>query len=540
MKLVASYNLKKKAMLLLLGLIGLHCHSQSTDTTAFEYFVNSGAVVSEKRCSQIIKLATKKVNWTAKKIEKANLKYLRNFEEEEDRLLNQLCFLNEQSAENMMQDAGYSFNRYINRKERNEKSWNPSKISSFETLKSIAIAGKSSELDKSATISHLNQGRKQCACSGYGELTNALNRMDQAMREQDLIKGYLSERTAFLQQTLRNLPSSKSLLSSIQRNNAYLTNSTNDILAVGTDFSDRQLAVFSDLRTNLGCSINEGQSRPLDNTIKPALELADLGQGVGVSNYEKIRLIQENPELIKLLAFCTQNKLFDSQVLKTSLTSPDSLLTNLKKIVAFNGEVDSITKKVSIPNQYGGEADSLTRVLKKGADELKINPLKTKRFQDRLVKSFSIQPTKKNNFLPSSLFTQFSIAYQLRPKLLFGIGNDVSFRSRTNRIEQKESYFYLPIPTYSAYNCRFFLEFKINSMLSILGSIERQIYSKSIAEVQMEYGETNALIGLKVSAGARSSKQPTFEVLFNPLATNSQPSFVLRTGVQLFSKHSYR
>jgi hypothetical protein len=78
----------------------------ATSTTALE--------INEKQCSRFAKHSVKRIDKLTARIKKTNDAYLAKFKNAENALMQKLCFINEQSAEAMMQDAWYSFNRFEN------------------------------------------------------------------------------------------------------------------------------------------------------------------------------------------------------------------------------------------------------------------------------------------------------------------------------------------------------------------------------------------------------------------------------------------
>lgn len=536
MKVSLLFCLMRLLLIAICSFCAINTEAQSADTLEGDYFIGSIQRKSERTCCRLVNCTIRKLNWTSTKIEKANFKYLQKFEEEEEKLLQKLCLVNEQSAERMISDAILSHNRFTNMQERGERIPEQKRVASFEAMRTMMNESFLQSKPTERSLGSVTSREVNCHCDGLSELKKAFDRFDKAIDEHHRIERYLDERTNFLMQNL-DKTEFVGLLNGLKINNAYLDNSTRDILSAGTMFNEKNTKALEALISGRGsASLNE-EYNPSFDSKDHSLKLDDLVKEMDEEQLAKFQLFQSNPALFRLASTHAKFFLSDSLKWSTMLMSADSLRMSVERLSKQLVEDDSLSKVKGIRNQHS--MDSIGRAPSIVSNELKINPLKTKRLQDRLIKSFSLQPVRGSNELPSSLNPQFNLSFQGTEKFNFGLGYDFIFKVESRREEKKDSYFYLPKTQYSGFTYRIYTEFKLNSKLWLKATAERQVYLNIGPGSNTPANLNIVLVGCKMSTRGSSISQPTVEILFNPIPSNTQPLFVVRTGFQLYSRNSH-
>jgi hypothetical protein len=178
-------------------------------------------------------------------------------------------------------------------------------------------------------------------------------------------------------------------------------------------------------------------------------------------------------------------------------------------------------------------------------NEWQPNPLKTKRFIDRLNYGGTFQADKRNNFFPTSGTLAGQSSYQLHKNSNIGIGASwiIGFdRSRGSGLSE------LPVIqsfNSSGFGMRSFIDFKLRSSIFIQGGYERNY--RSLLRVNQLWNDKigvtqSCLLGLKLKyRSSNKQSKPTLELLYDFMHNQTgQPAFVMRMGVEFNRKHGIK
>ncbi len=473
-------------------LMPLVFHGQFED----QYFppLLDSAIISTRKCDKLSKQITRRLDKLTMRLKKTNDCYLNRFQGIEESILSKMCLVNYEKAEALIQDSKYSFNRYEN-KCRRETSQPPStSMSEFNgTNTLVSFLGKFNS----------------CDCSGLNEVKLAQQRMQKELKRTEIIKGYIDERSSFLNRALGAESEFQGALGLMNRESIYFTRQIQEYRNIFTDksFLEQKVFAFMSKAPEFSQILNAGDTKTTFGSS--GMKINDLINIAQADGKELLQSVQNGQLDISEVAEA-----------KDEITKSDSLLAKSTNLIAS----DDSSRSNNTKNTWAP------------------NPLKTKRIIDRILFSGNMQWDKRSFFLPLSGTIAGQMAYQFSPRnslgigasYIIGLGYPILFHGETQlskfRIHN------------NGVGLRSFADFKIWKSFYLLGSFELNRREFVLSELNQYSAWTkSALIGLKFKYPIRKKmKSPTLEIMYDFIHQAGQPALVIRAGIEFKRKHAYK
>ncbi|MEN9567425.1 MAG: hypothetical protein RLZZ69_2621 [Cyanobacteriota bacterium] len=483
-------------------MLGLLCSAQE------EYVVpiDTAALVStvRKDCSRYVKVTTRKTKALTKRLKKANDAYFGAFDRAQEKLLNSLCSVNEQSAEYIRRDAQYSLNRFNNMVRREGDSPPNGR---YAPIKGMQLSYQK--------VEHLTKDSITCRCDGKEELKKAKEELNRELKRSEILQNYFKERQQFLSKSLNNVPEAQSGLAGIQKMEYYFNGQVIESLKV-FGLKGRWEGQFLSLVQQTYPMV------PANNDLPnwPDIKLEDL----------LAKAPEDSKKIIEEL-----KKPLDDQ--KKKLASESKELSDVKSDLEDK-------KAIALDSLKSNDTLNVKEVLNKPS--WKPNPLKNKRFIDRLQFSTSLQADRKTLWFPASGVLLGALAFQLLPRSSIGIGgqwllsiekrmayyDDINVRKRT--------------VSNGGAGIRAFADFRITRPLFLQFSYElnhRSFGSEKVYPflIGQRHWQPSCLAGLKLKYTGGKRHRPSLEIMYDLLsARTGQPAWVVRTGIEFKPKNGLR
>jgi hypothetical protein len=501
-----------------------------------DYFVvtNSDSIttskISVRQCNRFIQAATRRTVKLNAKVKKANDYYLGLYSRTEQKLLEQLCLKNEASANALIDDSWYRNNRFNNKCKR-EQNQKPNKY--YPELDSLTRSVSQLEHLPIHVSDKKAANKEGCGCEGTAEFKKAKQSLEKEIKRSELISQYFKEQNQALASTLHSSPELSGLLKPMQGAQAYFGLQLKELQSLFGDRSLIESKLMGVLMNSIGGSGIPSSTIPTAGmqTAKP-VELSDLLKDSPDLTKLKVQLIKENPEAMQVLKY--QNELKD---LKKVMPKSDSLTKDL--------DMDSLIKPAvldSLKNQLSS-SDSLDSTnQKKEKKDDKINPLKIKRWRDRMSFTNSFQPDQSTSFLPKGFTLNTQLMYQWTKKSNIGMGGNYFSSIVPVSAKVGENHTWNNRVVSGGYGYKIGMDLQLKAFLFLQGNYEVNFRNVLVNTHGLSSGreQLNAcLLGLKFVYGA-GTKKSTSEILYNFNHQSGQPAIVFRTGIQLVSKHRYQ
>jgi hypothetical protein len=488
-----------------------------------EYVIrqDSNASAVSQSCGRFMKLTLKKTQRLTKNLKKRNDQYLTAFDRTQEKLLNQLCILNERSAEYLRKDAQYSLNRFNNITCRESEQQPKGKYS--------GLTQRRADIESVLKVSNdstRNDGA--CACSGLEDLKKAQAELNKELKRTEIIQGYISEREQFLSKTLHNVPEVSKSLMGVQKLEHYFGSQLKEnlrIFSLSSKWETQYLTQLAGIIAPAPNMIASVQASPLPDW--PNLKLEDL-----LSNAP-----EETKEAI------------------SQLKNPVSTIQNQQEIKKVQGDLEGFSQKMdTLGGRLISENDTIgesrngadTLKLKKQKSEWKPNPLKTKRFVDRLIYTGALQVDRKTMWFPASGTITGGLGYQVHVRSTIGLGTHWTLAVDKTSERVGDGKLYKRQLLSNGFGGRIYADLQLFKPLYFQGSYEcsQRAYSYAIQKTELlptRQLQASCLLGLKIKYPARKNQRPTFEILYDFLHSQTgQPAFIMRTGIELKPKNSLR
>ena len=423
---------------------------------------------------------------------------------------NPSCTVNpEARAEAMMQDAQFSFNR-------------------FESICRRDVTGGPArytpELDTlSMALAYLDTQHDKCKCEKNGNVQEGLVQLKMEMKRTENIQQYLRERNSFLERALKNDAALKSQLNGLTRTSTYFSQQSADYINLFSDRANIEKSIFGALQKIPAFSSYMGQfgAMPALNPTPPA---------IGMKESLKLNdLLEMAPEESKNILTEISNASHDVSEKSSALVETTAASGRDQK--ELMGEL--LAAKDSIPDKKG-----LPREKK---EKWQPNPLRTKRFVDRVKMNTNMQWDKRSYFLPLSGTVGIATTYQLHQRINIGVGGSFIVALGYPILlkgETETTKFHVHS---NGMGFRSLVDFQLKGMLFAQCGYERN-YREILAGSDLSTQWTqSALAGVKLKYPVRNKRsKPTMEIMYDFLHHNNQPAFVIRAGIELRGKHSLK
>ncbi len=525
--------------------------------------------VTEKQCARFAKRSVKRMDKLTARIRKTNDAYLAKFKESENALMQRLCFINEQSAEGMMQDAWYSFNRFENICGREGNNAPKGYFAELDTLTqatnyiSSQRSGTSGQLqvteahpspDSNQQVSNSpNQQVATCNCSGLSEIKAANARLKKELKRSEMIGQYMRERQTFLNKALANTPDGVAAMQGMQQCTHYYSAQIKEYKSIFTDRSSIEKLVMGQLMKN--------QEFAQFMNANGQLALPAGGRSLSTGEGPRVRLedlLAQAPDETKALMTALQTPAGAKatnikQALDDTKNDAQNVAGDAQKLKNdlgnVNSESDSLNQRISkSTNQQ--IPDSLNQQISNSpnqqANKWQPNPLRTKRFIDRIQYGCTFQADRRNYFFPLSGTLAGQTSFQMHKNSNIGLG--ASWIIGFDRLRGSAGT-ELPVVKSFASNglgLRSFIDCRLRGSLYLQGCYEIN-YRNSLPNPQLlkpnpSSTSESCLLGLKLKYPSSNKRsKPTLEVLYDFMHNRTgQPAFVLRMGVEFNRKHGLK
>jgi hypothetical protein len=475
-----------------------------------DYNTSSGsneASLSEADCQKFLLRLSKKINRSAEKIRKSNDAYLDKYNKATEQVLQKLCLENEAAAEALINNSWYSENRFRNKCSRECDQECSGNYLAMDTI------------DMAVNLLKEKTSVKDCGCIGFEEFKTSRANLRKEIKRTELISGYLAEQTGYFKDVLGERQDLLIGLKQLEKAQFYHSAQFGEIMNLFGDFNGIEGKVLDILGVKGMMENMAGQLEPNHSNV-PNLDIS--------------KLLGDSPAAI-LDVFASE-----TAEIKDAVDQPIQEAKDLKSSI-HDGEIvtDSISNiKGKVKSEGYGDKSDLS---------WKPNPLKTKRFIDRVSYGSTLNIDRKNNFFPTTGTLAFQAGYQISPKSNFGIGASSIFGSRYSNIKEYSNsrignIFYL-----SGLGYRGYMDYELLKDMYFEICFERNFYDIEINDISSQSGlanngaYTSLLAGLKIKKGSsKKTSRATVEILCDLLSPQTgRPMIVVKTGIEIRSKHSY-
>lgn len=518
--------MKVALALLLIILITPHCHfGQDVEYLSADSIHKT---LADKPCSKFSLKVAKKCDKLATKVRRSTDSYLSKFEDAEDQILQAVCIVNERHAETLMQNSLHSLRRMEN--QLKYESGEPLTNYCAE-LDSITIATQ--YLKESVAIhSQVDSeaGNESCHCVGLEELKASQTKLKQELKRAELIHTYIKERTAYLNKLGAEYPGLKSMLPSLEKINHYLGAQTSEYLSLFADRSRAEKSLFRLLNQTPGFSGFANINSQFASLNVPTTTIG-AGQTTDSAMSEfKQAAAAKGMELEELLD--------PSTFFKKELNKADNSHKELHKFLG-----DTTALRTELAPIY----DSLPPKKPDASGKVwQPNPLKTKRFVDRIATGFNLQASPRTTFFPTSGILSAHASYQLSTTTNIGIG--LTYIGGFTRLSLSDDRMNIRFGT-NGIGLRSFLDWNIKGKLFLQTNYElnhrqelndRQ-YSMPLFHEGLNPLTPSLLAGIKLKKPSSKRNQSTVEILYDFMHRKTgQPALVMRMGMEFLPRHGYR
>lgn len=523
-----------KSCLVLLFVIGLSL----VNLSAQESYVaeNETLSVTEKQCRNFAKRTQKKCDRLTAKLKKNNDLALIKLQHAENRVFQSLCEVNERQAEGLMRNAVYS-NRYLADQIKlngEDKLNNPvDHVNRLDEISSLFGDSSNDSIPLCKTL---------CKCEGVADMKTAQENLKKELKRTELIADYINSRNAYLHKVACGKPNIISSLANAEKLAYYNDQQINDYLQIFSSQSKME-ALFSGIV----------QSILKQNAVQPAGILKSTTLSGSLSN-QIPEGVQTKEEVFALISEAMDhNKLSDDLIdgLPKELgiqlpdaNTPESSLSTLQETkdltLQKRKEITDLTSEIHNTKEKSNQQADKT---------WKPNPLKTKRFVDRLKFGFSMQADPPTKYFPTSARLLGQVGYQIRTNMSVGLGTSLNIaylKKSTPDVKGIGTF------GYDGYSIRSFYDFKIKGNIYFQMNYEWNFRESNQTFSKVQYipdpifrgslqGYESWLGGLKIKGKSLKGRSKTIEILYDfKHKSTGQTPLVVRFGFDLNSKHAFK
>jgi hypothetical protein len=490
---------------------------------AQDYFVEEDSIGIEvymSKCKGFSRAGINKCDRLSSKIRKATDEALSKFQDIEFNFLLQLCSVNERHAESLIQNSQYSINRLNSKIDREINQQISGYIPEFDSL-NMAVRYISELIEKDSL--------SECECNELDKLRQRQAGLRDEIKRTELVVQYMDERTTYLNKLSLEYPELGMSMHPLQKLTYYFKASNNEFFSVFSDRTKPEKLIFSLLNRSNSFREYSNEFGQLAKYNVAINQQANEGQSMANVIEQLVLLAKSNKDNTPLLDQLNTHRIKDHDILNTN--QPENLQN--RKL-----GLDQISKeKAESSSKRTPQAET-----KKG---WKPNPLKSKRFKDRLIYGLNFQGTQRREFLPTSGLITGSLSYRLNTKMNLGIGFSNNFGF--NVIGHKSEILKPPIIEFKGYSYRAIYTFNIYRSCFLSFNYERNLQKAVLVNQNLrdyflnDNSTPSALIGLKLKMNNSGRTSNTLEVLYDLLHERlSQPALVIRVGFEIIPKHGLK
>lgn len=486
-----------------------------------DYVSEENIELSGEDCSRFCSYGIKKCKKLQRRLSRSTSKALSRYSTLEDMVFQKICSLDEENAESLNRASVYAHNRLqgnLRRADHNKLNLSGVSFKNFERLDSIfSQEGKA----------HSSNFESSCRCEGVMELQRAQEDLKIELKKTEIVKDFIHERNIYLHKVLSRYPEVNLSLNPLEKLDYYFDQSIKEDLSIFSDQTRLEQKIFSTLNTAVSgqvpLEVPLGSSSKLDPSeisvselpMKDFISKIHESLGQSINNFKEFKGL-ENP-------------------IPNSKEELDSDIVFPRQEGPISGDLDSLIFE---------NRRKLETVSEERKEDWKKNPLKEKRFIDRLIYGSNLQPIRSNLLVPRGIDLSFQLGYQTLPKMSLGMGVSHSVNwsleklfqeSRVGNISSRNSYALRSFVNWELHNSIFFqMNYEVNS---IFGEYSDLILPFS----QNGRNQPSILSGVKLRTPSGKRSNQSVELLYDFLhARYGRQAFVVRFGMEFLPRHSYR
>lgn len=493
--------------------------SVSSQTTG-EYYsdkLDSAAASAElpKYCQSYSKRCAKKCERLARSLRNLTDRYLSAFEDLEDAVILSYCTINERKAESLLKYAGYSKRRFLSQSTDTNGQQASKSDPALDTMEMA-----------------LDSFHKMNSNCGHSDARSAIQLLKQEIHRNQVASKYMNERISYLKDATQGSPLSWSGIGRMEKLHFYYAGKTSELRNIFQDQSIIERIVLGLINKLTGVAIDPsalavgtGSAPTLSadniNTASSGAGVASVVDKKGISQIDGLRQTTKE-KVIRFADFSKQMKV-KSDSIKSLIQQGDSL---------------------GIGHQL---KDSLELIDNRNVEQ-KCNPLRNKRWRDRVVPSGNFQFDTRTSILPQSATFSGQLLFQLTRRWEFGVGFGGNIA--IVRTAPKERGVLDRTWKWSGEHYRTIVCFRLKGMLFLQSGLELHAVQLTETTGQAQSLRSNLVgaggealffsvpCGLKIKYPGKTNK--TMEILYDPFAGGGRNAFVVRMGFEFPSKHSYK
>ena len=449
--------------------------------------VNSASSLSSELTNKYFHKVNKKVLTLDKSTTKRTKKSFKKFQRQQKRLHKKLCKVNPDLADKLFSyqaDPLYYQDDPFNLPPRTKLKSGPKEYNAeWDTLKcsSAFYSAQSDSSNPSSSVAETNRNVQNC---------------DSKLEQSNKIQHYMRQRKTLLKKSLKDYPSMKKNLLGIDKVNYYYGQYLKEFKN-RLKFESKFESLFK-----RGLSGNSEFSKFMSSNGV----LAKFGK-IPSDWGKNIEGLQTNASVEKMLD--------ESTKALSILLSKDSIATKVKE------GTDAIGKMKS--GNYGNATNAAD------VPDFKPNPMKTKRFVDRLEYGTDVKFTQTSAYFPAKGNLGFTIGYKLNPKFSIGTGATYNLGLGRNWNAIRLTHEGIGIRTYADY--------QIKGAIYFSGGYEKNATTPTATQKEIGIGSLtwydSALLGIKIKPKILGKASPTASLQYDLLHDEhapASPAIIYRIG----------
>jgi hypothetical protein len=494
--------------------------------------------ISEIDCKRFMRRGIKRMDKLTARLKKVNEHYLARFAKLEDKLLHQLCDLNESNAETLMQDAWLSFNRFENLCAK-EAYGNPTRaIGALDNLDDMVHYFEQKKLTVEAISADSGIGKVKCNCTGIEELSESRKKLKYELKRSELIGKYTRDRTDFMNRVLKDSSCELDPLSEINKSLYYYKSELEENVNLFSDCTGLESDVITQYKqiTNYNNDVsNLTGLNPANQSGAPGkISMQELLLKAPIETIAMVANVN-NAELQKLKDF--------RDFLMVSKANIDQLKNDTTQINdAVGSDLEQSHKNRIEHNKSDKKLDNKS---------WKPNPLKTKRIIDRFNYGGNFQPNRRNVLFPLGGTLAGQLSFQATQSIDIGLGaacilgfmNDRQIGNGFGEMPILKSFGTAGIGLRSFFEVRMAKSFFLmgSGELNYMRSGNTNVVGTPAGRIGLTNQNAGLFFGLKIKYPTKSLSAPSLEILYDLLHERTdQPAIVIRAGINFKRKHSYK
>lgn len=507
-----------------------------------DYFVgrDSSLILTEKQCNKFSKRASKKCDRLAARIHKSTDSYFQKFEAIEEKALMSICETDERHAESLMRGSLYSFRRMESMQERKGKEQLGTNIPEFDSLN--LAAEYLIDRDNDLILNDTTVLTEKCTCEGLSTLKKSQANLRVELKRTEITQSYVKERSHYLNGLGDEYPQIVESLQSLEKVNYYMAAQSNEYLNLFADRSRPEKLLFGALNKIPGFSEFASLNKQMPQTSALASGITGQTMDIAMAEFKSAAQNQGlDPTEILNQSFGLKNIVSKNEEVKGSIQ--DARKNTESLIAEINDEYKTMKSDSSL--QVTQKEKMKNEIDLSAKENWEPNPLKTKRFVDRLTYGTSLQANPRTTFFPTAGTLSMQAAYSVSTKMTIGVGSSyiAGFKMNSTPEDRKKLQGYtngMGFRSYLDWNVKYNLYavsgYEINyrgDNLSNRGLIDfRELSSQQFV---------SCVAGIKLKKASTKRNLATMEILYDFMAQRTgQPALIMRMGMEFLPKHGFK